>query len=78
MRSRYGGSSGICGRATLAHGFAATAAADQLVQDDTESAEAMHSGHGAYLAPFRASGGLVTSGLVAIRATWSDNYGGVV
>ncbi|KAL1666001.1 hypothetical protein GGF50DRAFT_22573, partial [Schizophyllum commune] len=70
--------SGILGRATLANGFVATAAADQLVQIDTTSAEAMHSGHGAYPAPSRASGGLVRSELVAIRATWSDNHGEAV
>ncbi|KAL1690205.1 hypothetical protein GGG16DRAFT_114254 [Schizophyllum commune] len=51
VRGQPGGSSRILGRAPLANGFVATAAADQLVQIDTKSAEAMH----------RASGGLVAS-----------------
>ncbi|KAL1734953.1 hypothetical protein EV714DRAFT_268224 [Schizophyllum commune] len=77
-RGQPGGSSRILGRAPLANGFVATAAADQLVQIDTKSAEAMHSGPDAYPAPSRASVGLASSALVAIRATWSDNHGRAV
>ncbi|KAL1711783.1 hypothetical protein EV715DRAFT_297692 [Schizophyllum commune] len=78
IRCQYGGSSGILGRATLANGFVANAAADQLEQIDTTSAEAMHSGHGANPSPSMASSGLMSSALVAILATWSANYGGAV
>ena len=73
--------SGILGRATLVNGFVATAAgviSDQLVQIGTKSAEAAHDGHGAYRAPFMASGVLLAIAWVVIRATWGENYGGAV
>ncbi|KAL1739585.1 hypothetical protein HDZ31DRAFT_49137, partial [Schizophyllum fasciatum] len=71
--------SGILGRATLVNGFVATAAgvlSDQLVRIGTKSAEAAHDGHGAYRAPFVASGVLLAVAWVVIRATWGENYGG--
>ncbi|TRM63397.1 hypothetical protein BD626DRAFT_431137 [Schizophyllum amplum] len=71
--------SGIMGRATLLNGFVATAAgvvSDQLVQIGTKSSEAAHEGHGAYRAPFVASGMLLVIAWMVIGATWGENFGG--